>query len=120
MPGLYNNETSMYEDAPWLTYGLWLEQDSDSKMFDENSQHLWIIPNDEEGNAEIEGPDHVKFVQGFHEGRCVIDVLNSICRKMKSHDPRDWFTPENWANFGLVPISDTLKRFSEQDGLYHA
>ena len=124
MTGIYNNETSKYEEVPWLTDGLWLEQDSESELFDENGPYMWIIPNEgvpyEEGTAEIEGPDHVKFVQGEHANRHVLDILNSICHKMKPLDPRTWLTADEWARFGLIPVSDCLKRFSEQDGPYHA
>lgn len=118
--GLYNTELDLYEDAPWLTFGLWLEQDEDSELFDENCQFLWIIPNQTYGTAEIEGPDHVRYVQGPNAGQFVADVLNAICRKMVDSDPREWFTAEDWEKFGLVPISETVKRFHPKDGLYHA
>ena len=120
MLGLYNNATGLFEDAPCLMKGLWLEQDIDSDLLNfERHQYIWIIPNETEGISEIEGADHIKFVQGPNAGQYVIDVLAAICRKMKDHDPRNWLTAEEWARFGLVPIPDALKRFNEQDGLYH-
>jgi len=122
MPGLFNNETSLYEASPEVENGLWLEQDRDSDLFDELGPFLFILTDESDGTiSENEGPDHVKYVKGRHAGRYVIDVLNAICRHHDSRlNPCLWESDRFWASLGFMRVPDVLKRFNEVDGFYHA
>ena len=122
MPGLFNNDTSLYEPAPEIENGLWLEQDRDSDLFDESGPFLFIITDESDGTiSENEGPDHVKYASGLHAGRYVIDVLNEICRRHDARlNPCLWESDEFWASLGFVRMPDVLKRFNDMDGYYHA
>ncbi len=122
MPGLFNNETSLYEPTSEIENGLWLEHDWDSVLFDELGPFLFVITDDSDGTiSENDSPDHVKYIKGRHAGRYVIDVLNEICRQHDSRlNPCLWESDEFWASLGFVRVPDFLKRFNEVDGFYHA
>ena len=111
------NETG--DRRPWVETGLWLEQDRDSELFDDNGPYLFIITDDSlDGCSENEGPDHVKYVSGLHKGKYVIDVLNSICQvESKEVNPNNWVV--DWATLGFVVVDECLKRFNPIDGYYH-
>jgi len=118
--GLYDNDHAIFVETEWLEEGLWLESDGDSGLFaPEDARIMWIIPNETPGTSEIEGPDNVKYVAGPHKGEYVEDVLNEICRQHDGElDPRNWDV--DWTPLGLMVVSDCLKRWSPQDGYYHA
>ena len=119
---MFNNENGLYEPAPEVENGLWLEQDRDSGLFDENGPYLFIITDDSDGSiSENEGPDHVKYVKGPHAGQYVIDVLNGISRTHNDKvNPSTWEPDGYWESLGFSVIPGHLKRFTEEEGYYHA
>lgn len=67
---------------------------------------LFIVPSEEDGIAEIEGPDGA-----------VLDQLNAIYRET----PFEKVDQAQVANdLGLEVIQDVLKRFDPAIGFYHA
>ena len=90
---MFNNETGLYEEAPWMEQGVWLQHE-DGRM--------WIVPP-VGAVAEIEGPDDP-----------ILDILNSACRY-------HGYVPSGYIeSLGLMQVPDVLKRFNEVDGYYHA
>jgi hypothetical protein len=110
----------VYLEDVCVEQGLWLESTDESGLFAPNdARTLWIIPNETTGISEIEGPDHVRFTDGPHKGRYVIDVLNELCRRHEDDpDPRNWI--EDWEGLGFLVVGECLKRFNAIDGYYHA
>jgi hypothetical protein len=95
---MFNNETGLYDNVPWLEHGLWCE--------DANGT-LYIIPNDRHGHAEIHGP-----------GDDTEDALNALCRTATNAE--GFPDPAQVEALGLTIIPDALKRFGPEDGYYHA
>lgn len=93
MPGLFNNETGLYEAADWLENADWFEDEEDN---------LYVVPLPGVV-AECEGPDNRH-----------MDAINAICRT------RGRLSDADCERLGLTRIPDILKRFSPQDGYYHA
>jgi hypothetical protein len=118
--GPFDNETGYYRDEPWVRDGLWLEQDPDSDLFDDNGTYLYVITDQRHGSSDNEGPDHVKYVRGPYAGRHVEDVFFEICRENdQTVDPNEWESEEYWAALGFCCIPAVLKRWSPLDGYYH-
>lgn len=91
---MYNNKTGKYELCEWLMNGDWYE--------DEN-RLLYILPPFD-AIADNEGPDGP-----------IMDAINKIGRE-KNRNP----TREEATDLGLIYMANGLKRFSEEDGYYHA
>jgi hypothetical protein len=91
MAGFYDNETEKYIFNPALLKGDW---------FEDNDGFLYIIPTDD---GEIDGPD-----------TCIMDALNKLCRENGKVTDRDAECLE------LTRVDEVLKRFSEEEGFYHA
>jgi hypothetical protein len=91
MPGLYNNETSLYEEASWMRDGTWA---TDKKG------RLYIVCDATQGTAENEGPD----------GRRM-DDLNKLLR--------EGIAPARALKLlGLDVVDDVNKRFDVERGYY--
>ena len=114
--GPYDNDRQEYLEDKGVETGLWLVQDPDSDLFDDNSGYLCILPNEEHGIAENLGPDHVSYVNGPYAGQNMADVLDG---QTKSElDPHKWEV--DWEALGFIIVDGPLKRFNPQDGYYHA
>lgn len=111
---LYDTETREHIWVEEYHRGLWLEQDPDSNLFNENARYMWIVPL---GDNDIEGPDHIKYVKGPHQGQNVQDVLTQKCHRIANNG---LVYSGNWQEIGLNIIHDFLKRFHPSDGFYHA
>ncbi len=90
---MFNNDTRQHEYCDWLM---------DADWFDDVDGLLFIVPRCD-AVAEIEGPDGP-----------VLDSMNAVCR---DHDE---ITDGDCIRLGLTRICDALKRFSTENGYYHA
>lgn len=93
MPGLYDNETGKYLYQEHLDKGDW---------FEDEEGFLYIIPRPDVV-AEIDGPDNAIMVE-----------LNRLCRE------HGGVSDEDAERLGFTRVDDVLKRFSDEDGFYHA
>ena len=93
MPGLYNNETGMYEDVEWLRDGQW---------FDDREGFLYIIPQ-KGAVADSMGPDNA-----------LEDLLNIVVEAL------GYVPPEMKDILGVTKIPLVLRRFNPENGYYHA
>ena len=103
MPGFYDNYAGRYVDVDWLYHGRW---------FTDDDGFLYIVPVSTESNtgedlgtSEIDGPDNE-----------ICDTLAAVCRENGGELPDD-FDPDS---LGLYEVDEHLKRFSEEEGYYHA
>lgn len=94
---MYNNETGLYEEEPWMEEGTWVEDDE---------QRLYIIPL-RHVTTEIEGPDGE-----------TLDALNAWCREHGDFASEEG--SDALERMGLTVVGEALKRFNECDGYYHA
>jgi hypothetical protein len=90
---MFNNETRQYDYCNWIM---------DADWFDDAQGFLFIVPQ-KDVVAEIEGPDGP-----------ILDAMNAACQ---DHGE---ITEEDCTRLGLTRVSDILKRFSPEDGYYHA
>jgi hypothetical protein len=91
------NKDGEYEKTNGLENGHWY-LDPDGLLF--------IVPTEEDGLAEIEGPDGA-----------ILDQLNAVYREtpFEKVDQR-----QVAADLGLDIVLDVLKRFDPETGFYHA
>jgi hypothetical protein len=94
--GLRDNVTQEYTQD--LTTGHW---------YSDEDGMLYIVPSDENGVAEIEGPDDT----------VVMAELNALYRDI----PFKLTCPYHVAKLtGLTVVADTFKRFNSEEGNYTA
>lgn len=99
--GLYDNESRKYLEEPCKQHGHWYVADDGQ---------LYIVPDDQYGIAEIDGPDDA-----------VLDALNATYREADANktDFNSIDTAAIAQRLGLSVIYDWQKRFDEESGYYH-
>ena len=90
---MYDNDTGRFVYCDWLM---------DADWFDDPAGMLFVVPQPDTV-PEIEGPDGA-----------LLDKMNAACR---DHGE---LTDQDCERLGLMRVDDVLKRFSPEDGYYHA
>jgi hypothetical protein len=91
------NDSGEYEKTNGLEHGHW--------YLDTNGM-LFIVPTEEDGLAEIEGPDGA-----------ILDKLNAVYRDTAFEKVNQ---DQVARDLGLEVVLDVLKRFDTETGFYHA
>lgn len=95
MAGFYNNDTGLYERADWLEDGVWIK---------DQEGNLYLVSG---GVDDIVGPN-----------TDTLDKLNALCREQNGDVRR--ISHETLKKLGLTIVPDSLKRFTPENGYYHA